>query len=37
MCGIAGWVNTKKDISHNIDIVEGMTDKLVSRGPDTGV
>ena len=35
MCGIAGWVNTKKDISHNIDIVEGMTDKLVSRGPDS--
>jgi len=34
MCGIAGWINTKKDISGNMEIIRNMTDKLFSRGPD---
>lgn len=34
MCGIAGWVNTKNDISGNMEIIRNMTDKLFSRGPD---
>lgn len=34
MCGIAGWINAKKDISDNMEIIKRMTDKLVSRGPD---
>lgn len=34
MCGIAGWVNTKTDISDNAEIIRNMTDKLISRGPD---
>ncbi len=34
MCGIAGWVNTKTDISDNMETIKIMADKLVSRGPD---
>lgn len=34
MCGIAGWINFRENISDNITSVEKMTDKLEKRGPD---
>lgn len=34
MCGIAGWINFNKDISHENIIIEKMTDTLNKRGPD---
>lgn len=34
MCGIAGFINFKENISHNKYIIENMTDTLKKRGPD---
>lgn len=34
MCGIAGWVNFKSDISAQQDIIKKMTETLKKRGPD---
>jgi asparagine synthase (glutamine-hydrolysing) len=35
LCGIAGWVNFKNDISKQHQIIEAMTDTLKLRGPDS--
>lgn len=35
MCGIAGFINFKKDISKDKDILEKMVNTLVKRGPDS--
>lgn len=35
MCGIVGWIDYKQDISPLREIVKGMTDRLVHRGPDS--
>lgn len=34
MCGIAGWINLKENISTNEKIIGDMTDTLLNRGPD---
>lgn len=34
MCGIAGFINFKENISHSKYIIENMTDTLKKRGPD---
>ena len=34
MCGIVGYVNYKKDISKNRNIIEKMNSSLTNRGPD---
>lgn len=34
MCGIAGWVDFKNNISDKRVIIENMTNKLIHRGPD---
>ncbi|MGG3573362.1 asparagine synthase (glutamine-hydrolyzing) [Bacillus gobiensis] len=34
MCGITGWVDFKKEISHETSIIEDMADTLSLRGPD---
>jgi len=34
MCGIAGWIDMKEDISSQQYIVEGMSETLANRGPD---
>lgn len=34
MCGIAGWVNIKENISENKKVIEEMTNTLIKRGPD---
>ncbi|WP_446898474.1 asparagine synthase (glutamine-hydrolyzing) [Clostridium sp. LBM24168] len=34
MCGIAGWIDLKKNISHNRDVIINMTNTLKERGPD---
>lgn len=34
MCGIAGWVDFKKDISNNSRIFDAMSETLERRGPD---
>lgn len=34
MCGIAGWIDWKIDITSRIDVLEKMKDKLAHRGPD---
>ncbi|NLU52405.1 MAG: asparagine synthase (glutamine-hydrolyzing) [Clostridiaceae bacterium] len=34
MCGIAGWINLKENISSNIHILERMSETLKNRGPD---
>ena len=34
MCGIAGIVNLKKDISNDYYIIRNMTKTLTKRGPD---
>lgn len=34
MCGIAGWINFKRDLSGEIDIIKQMTKTLSRRGPD---
>lgn len=35
MCGVAGWINTKTNIFDNLETIKNMTDKLVTRGPDS--
>jgi asparagine synthase (glutamine-hydrolysing) len=35
MCGIAGWIDFKNDISSRRSIIDGMTDTLKLRGPDS--
>lgn len=34
MCGIAGWISLKQDLSHRKEIIEQMTYTLKNRGPD---
>jgi asparagine synthase (glutamine-hydrolysing) len=34
MCGIAGWINFKKRVSEDDDILRGMVGALARRGPD---
>lgn len=34
MCGIAGWINLRENISKNRDVIINMTDTLKERGPD---
>lgn len=34
MCGIAGWINLKRDLTEDREIIEKMTDTLKKRGPD---
>jgi len=34
MCGITGWVEWKKDLTHFPSVLEAMTDTLAPRGPD---
>lgn len=34
MCGIAGWINSKRNISSQIKVVEDMVRSLYNRGPD---
>lgn len=36
MCGIAGWINFKEDISNYTKIINDMTDTLKLRGPNSG-
>lgn len=35
MCGIAGWVNNKRDIKEHVKIIEDMLQTLKNRGPDS--
>ncbi|WP_123053351.1 asparagine synthase (glutamine-hydrolyzing) [Clostridium sp. JN-1] len=35
MCGIAGVINFKRDLTHEKRIIESMTDTLKKRGPDS--
>lgn len=35
MCGIAGWIDLKADLSEQHKIIEDMTQKLIPRGPDS--
>ncbi len=34
MCGIAGWVDFSQDLSHQEQIINKMTDSMISRGRD---
>ncbi|MCH3965073.1 MAG: asparagine synthase (glutamine-hydrolyzing) [Clostridium sp.] len=34
MCGIAGWIDLKENISRNRDVIINMTNTLKERGPD---
>ncbi|TCK98128.1 asparagine synthase (glutamine-hydrolysing) [Natranaerovirga hydrolytica] len=34
MCGLTGWINYKKDLIPQIDVIKNMTDTLALRGPD---
>ena len=34
MCGITGWIHYKRDLSHELPIVEKMSQTLTKRGPD---
>jgi asparagine synthase (glutamine-hydrolysing) len=34
MCGISGWVNFKKDMRNQVDIIKTMANTLGKRGPD---
>lgn len=34
MCGIAGFINLKSDISNHVKVIEAMTETLKKRGPD---
>ena len=34
MCGISGWVNFKRDLRNQVDIIKTMADTLGKRGPD---
>jgi len=35
MCGIAGWIDFKRDLSKEIKQMEAMANTLIPRGPDT--
>lgn len=35
MCGIAGWIDFKKDLSDNVGIIDAMMETLKLRGPDS--
>ncbi|MBT9139533.1 MAG: Asparagine synthetase (glutamine-hydrolyzing) 3 [Dehalococcoidia bacterium] len=34
MCGITGWVDFRQDLRSQRQVVEGMTEVLLNRGPD---
>jgi asparagine synthase (glutamine-hydrolysing) len=34
MCGITGWIDWRKDLTHYPSILENMTETLIARGPD---
>lgn len=34
MCGIAGWINLKADLTDQKDVLNSMIDRLTPRGPD---
>ncbi len=34
MCGIAGWIDWERDLSHEEETVVAMAERLASRGPD---
>ena len=34
MCGIAGWIDNKVDLTNQLPVVERMSEKLAYRGPD---
>jgi len=34
MCGIAGWINLKSDLTNQKEILNSMIDRLTPRGPD---
>ncbi|OIK13458.1 asparagine synthase (glutamine-hydrolyzing) [Bacillus sp. MUM 13] len=34
MCGIAGWINWREDLSEQTEILKKMTDSIIHRGPD---
>ncbi|SCY82211.1 asparagine synthase (glutamine-hydrolyzing) [Alkaliphilus peptidifermentans] len=34
MCGIAGWINLKEDLTDKVKVIETMTNTLSKRGPD---
>ncbi|MGW1197820.1 asparagine synthase (glutamine-hydrolyzing) [Streptomyces sp. NPDC002536] len=36
MCGITGWVDFTRDLTHETPAVEAMTRTLIARGPDAG-
>lgn len=36
MCGIAGWIDWKRDLSNERETVSRMGETLICRGPDTG-
>lgn len=36
MCGITGWIDYKKDLTEQKNIIERMTATLINRGPDAG-
>ncbi|MBX9766129.1 MAG: asparagine synthase (glutamine-hydrolyzing), partial [Bdellovibrionales bacterium] len=36
MCGVAGWVDFKKDLSKELHTIGAMTETLLRRGPDAG-
>ncbi len=36
MCGIAGWVDYKLDLSRRADVLAAMTEIMTCRGPDAG-
>ncbi len=35
MCGIAGWIDSRRDISDMSDVIENMANSLSNRGPDS--
>jgi len=34
MCGIVGWIDWKRDLTHSAALLENMTESLKARGPD---
>ncbi len=34
MCGITGWIDWRKDLTHYPSVLENMTETLIARGPD---
>ena len=33
MCGITGWVDFEQEVSHQVDVLKAMNEKLSPRGP----